>query len=64
MNIEFEREFDINNYEDVKSKVYDFGKVTINNNISFDLSDIKNSVKFVPLKKRIINLIFTYFRKS
>ena len=51
MNIEFEREFDINNYEDVKSKVYDFGKVTINNNISFDLSDIKNSVKFVPLKK-------------
>ena len=51
MNMEFEREFDINNYEDVKSKVYDFGKVTINNNISFDLSDIKNSVKFVPLKK-------------
>ena len=60
MNIEFEREFDINNYEDVKSKVYDFGKVTINNNISFDLSDIKNSVKFVPLKKENNKFDFTH----
>ena len=51
MDIKFEREFDINNFEDVKSKVYDFGKVKINNNISLDLSDIKNSIKFVPLKK-------------
>lgn len=30
MNIEFEREFDINNYEDIKSKIFDFEKVTIN----------------------------------
>lgn len=51
MDIKFEREFDINNYEDVKSKIYDFGKVVINNNITLDLSDIRNSVKFLPLKK-------------
>lgn len=51
MDIEFEREVDINNYEEVKKRVYDFGKITINDNISFDLSDIKNSIKFLPMKK-------------
>ena len=51
MDIEFEREVDINNYEEVKKRVYDFGKVTINDNISLDLSDIKNSIKFLPMKK-------------
>jgi hypothetical protein len=51
MDIEFEREVDINNYEEVKKRVYDFGKITINDNISFDLSDIKSSIKFLPMKK-------------
>ena len=51
MDIKFERQFDINNYEDVKSKIYNFGNVLINENISLDLSDIRNSVKFLPLKK-------------
>ena len=46
MNIEFERQFDINNYERCKIKVYDFGKVTINNNITLDLSDIKIVLNF------------------
>jgi len=50
MNIEFERDFDINNYEVVEQKVNDFGKITINNNITFDLTDIKNNLRFVPLK--------------
>lgn len=50
MNIEFERDFDLNNYEEVEKRVNDFGKITINNNISFDLTDIKNNLRFVPLK--------------
>lgn len=50
MNIEFERDFDINNYEEVEKRVNYFGKITINNNISFDLTDIKNNLRFVPLK--------------
>ena len=51
MHIEFERQFDINNEEDVKNKIFDFGKVRINNNIAFDLSDIKKTTRFIPLKK-------------
>ena len=50
MNIEFERNFDINNYEDVQKKIYDFGKFEINKNILFDLNDIKRVTRFVPLK--------------
>ena len=50
MNIEFERDFDLNNYEEVEKRVNYFGKITINNNISFDLTDIKNNLRFVPLK--------------
>ena len=51
MHIKFERKFDINNYEDVQKKLFDFGKVRVNDNIVFDLSDIKNYTKFVPLKE-------------
>jgi hypothetical protein len=60
MDIKFERDFDINNYEDVKNKIYDFGKVTINNNISFDLTDIKSNMRFVPLKKDNNKFEFTH----
>jgi hypothetical protein len=52
MHIEFEREFDINNYDDVEKKLFDFGKVKINDNITFDLSDIKRTTRFVPLKEK------------
>lgn len=51
MGIEFERKFDINNYEEIKSKLFDFGKLQINNNICFDLNNIRKIIKFVPLKK-------------
>ena len=60
MNIEFERDFDINNYEDIKSKIFDFEKVTINNNISLNLSDIKNNMRYVPLKKEDNKFDFTH----
>ena len=51
MHIKFERKFDINNYDDVQKKISDFGKVRVNDNIVFDLSDIKNYTKYVPLKE-------------
>jgi hypothetical protein len=51
MHIKFERKFDINNYDDIQKKLFDFGKVRVNDNIVFDLSDIKNYTKYVPLKE-------------
>ena len=60
MHIKFERKFDINNYEDVQKKLFDFGKVRVNDNIVFDLSDIKNYTKFVPLKENESENIFKF----
>ena len=51
MDIEFQRDFDINNYEEVKKRLFDFGEVKINDNIAFDLSDTRKILRFVPLKK-------------
>ena len=50
MHIEFERDFDINSYDDVQKKIFEFGKLEINKNIVFDLNDIKRVTRFVPLK--------------
>ena len=50
MNIEFSRDFDLNNEAEVKKRVFDFGSVTINNNILFDFEDVKKTIKYVPLK--------------
>lgn len=52
MHIEFERDFDINNYDEIQKKLFDFGTVKINNNIEFNLSDIKKTTRFVPLKEK------------
>ncbi|MCT7911352.1 hypothetical protein N5912_05900 [Arcobacter lacus] len=51
MEIEFQRDFDINNYEEVKKRLFDFGEVKINENIAFDLSDSRKILRFVPLKQ-------------
>lgn len=51
MNIKFEKSIDLNDYEAVKEKIFDFGKVTINKNISFDLKDINKALKYVPMQK-------------
>jgi hypothetical protein len=60
MHIKFERKFDINNYDDVQKKLFDFGKVRVNDNIVFDLSDIKNYTKFVPLKEKAKDNVFKF----
>ncbi len=51
MDIEFQRDFDINNYEEVKKRLFDFGEVKINENIAFDLNDTRKILRFVPLKQ-------------
>lgn len=51
MDIEYERDFDINNYDEIKEKLFDFEKVVINENITFDLNNIRKTLKFIPLKK-------------
>ena len=51
MDIEFQRDFDLNNYEDVKKRVFEFGDVVINSNIKFNLNDIKKVLRFVPMKQ-------------
>lgn len=50
MDIEFQRDFDINNYEEVKKRLFDFGEVKINENIAFDLNDTRKILRFIPLK--------------
>ena len=60
MHIDFERDFDLNNYEDVKSRIFDFGEIKINDNIALDLSDLKNNIRFVPLKKENNKFDFTH----
>lgn len=60
MDIKFERDFDINNYKEIESKIFDFGKVKINDNITLELSDIKNNIRFVPLKKEDNKFDFTH----
>ncbi len=50
MNIKFERDFELNNYDIVKSLIEEFGVLTINNNIKLDLTNIKNEIRFLPMK--------------
>ncbi|MBD3830553.1 MAG: succinylglutamate desuccinylase/aspartoacylase family protein [Arcobacter sp.] len=60
MDIEFEKDFDLNNYDEVCTKLFDFGKVTINNNIVFSLNDIKKVTRFVPLKNEKNDFVFEH----
>ena len=60
MDIEFSRNFDVNNYKEVQKLLFDFGKIEINNNISFNLNDIRKNLKFIPMKKSENNFKFEH----
>ncbi|OCL96165.1 M99 family carboxypeptidase catalytic domain-containing protein [Aliarcobacter thereius] len=60
MNIEYERDFDINSYEDVKKLLFDYKYVTINENIKLNLNNIRPILRYVPLKKSGNNFEFNY----
>lgn len=51
MEIQFERDFDLSNYDEVTKMIYDFGYLTINDNIQIPLNDTKKVLRFVPLQK-------------
>ena len=50
MDIEFERDFDLNNYETVEKLLTEFGILSINNNIKIDLTNIRREIRFFPMK--------------
>ena len=60
MDIKFEKDFELNNYEEMQKLVLDFGTLTINNNIKIDLADIKNDLRFFPMKNSGNNFEFEH----
>lgn len=50
MDIEFERDFDLNNFEMIQGLLSEFGTLTINNNIKIDLTNARREIKFFPMK--------------
>ncbi|WP_373036014.1 M99 family carboxypeptidase catalytic domain-containing protein [Sulfurimonas sp.] len=51
MEISFERDFDLNE-RNLDEILKNYGILRINNNISLDLSDIKKSLSFIPIKSK------------
>lgn len=51
MGIEFKRDFDLNNYEQMKEIVYSFGKINLNNNFIVDLTDVNRTLRYVPMSE-------------
>jgi len=51
MGIKYKRNFDIDSYQDVKKLLFDFGVLTINNNFTIDLNNVRKNTRFVPLDK-------------
>ena len=59
MGIEFTRDFDLTE-QGVGKIITNYGTLTINNNIKIDLSDIKKSLSYVPLKSAHNEFIFSH----
>jgi len=59
MGIKYKRDFDLREKE-IKKILRQYGKVTINNNISFNLNDIKSYLSYVPLKSSHNDFVFTH----
>ncbi|MDD2905222.1 MAG: M99 family carboxypeptidase catalytic domain-containing protein [Sulfurimonas sp.] len=57
MDIKFTRKFDMNEKE-INTIIEEYGFVSINNNISLNLKDIKNSLSFIPIKS--IDNLFSF----
>jgi hypothetical protein len=57
MDIKYERDFEINEKE-ISKILKEYGRVDINENISFNLSNIKSRLNYIPLKSK--NNIFSF----
>ncbi len=51
MNISFSRKFDLTE-ENIDALLKNYGNLNINDNISIDLTDIKKSLSFIPIKSK------------
>lgn len=60
MDIEFERDFDVNSYDEMSKLIHNFEILKINNNIALNLSDIRKILRFIPLKKNENSFIFNH----
>jgi hypothetical protein len=52
VGVEYERDFDLNNYKELKKIVYDFKYVVINDNIKLPLSNLRKTLKYMPLNHK------------
>ncbi|MDY0120352.1 MAG: M99 family carboxypeptidase catalytic domain-containing protein [Sulfurimonas sp.] len=59
MNISFTRSFDLNPQE-LEKILKEYGKLSINNNISLKLNNIKKSLSFIPIKSTQNNFSFSH----
>lgn len=59
LGIEYTRDFTLD-LKSVESKIKSYGTLTINNNITFDLDNIKKTINFVPLLKDNNHFVFKH----
>ena len=60
MGIKYTRNFNIDSYQDVQDKLFSFGSVKINNNISFELNELRPVLRYIPLKEDGNEFKFTH----
>ncbi|WP_455756527.1 M99 family carboxypeptidase catalytic domain-containing protein [Sulfurimonas sp.] len=59
MDISFKRKFKLNE-KTIANVLKDYGKLGINDNISLNLSDIKKSLSYIPIKSKDNTFIFSH----
>lgn len=59
MGIEFHRDFKLNEKE-ISQLLQNYGKLIINSNIMLNLSDIKNSLSYIPIKSKSNTFNFSH----
>lgn len=59
MDISFSRNFELN-LKELEKIINDYGTLSINNNISLNLGNIKKSLSFIPIKSAQNNFIFSH----
>jgi len=59
MKIQYDRDFNLNDKE-LRKIINNYGNLSINDNISFNLSNIKKSLRFIPIKSRSNRFSFSH----
>ena len=59
MHIKFERNFEFNE-KNIKKMIINYGSVSINGNINLNFSNIKKSLRFIPIKSNNNKFIFSH----